>query len=1491
MKTKIVLVVATQLELKIANKEISILSQVKPVLGNLSYLEAELDSAIVYIVKCQMGQMDVILTLDEAIRRFEPDFVIMGGIAWGGNEKEQKIGDVLVSTLVWDYDKGKINPDGSFTPRGTTSPSSPRLVRMFEVVSVSIKDYKLNFGLVASGSYLLNNEDYVNRLKEMQPELIGGDMESAGMASVCFYKKIDWILVKGICDWGYDKDSDKKKNQELAAANSFAAISSFLTQFVGKPVDAKEHTSSAETILPVFHKFPDRNIHFTGRDSALEEIHLQLQTGRMVSIVGKGGVGKTHTAIEYAYRYKNDYKDILWVNANSVHDEYRAIAQSMDLSSDDSVDWSVVLNEVKRWFDQHDNFLLIFDNVEDFEQLEDCLPRFSGHVLITTRVVNSTWKKSEYLNMFLPGEATKFLEMRLDRDEGEDARNLAERLSYHPLALAQAAAFMLENRETCKGYLKRLDEEGLDVFEEKDARDYRYTAALNANLQISYEKIELESAKQLFNLCAYMAPDNIPLSLFIEGLETLPEELRKDLGGQESYNNAVSELISYSLAKRYNDFLSIHPLVQELMREKLSKDEDMQWLHFCLNMASSVFKYEYGNNKLMEAFTQNVQHILSIADHAEKMPDNEKGTKEKIALIYKNAGLGFYHNGKYKEAFECYQKALTIQEEVLGPEHPDTAKTYNDIAGVYFNRGEFEEAKKWHQKSLSIRKKKLEKEYFSIATSFNNIAGACRDQGNYEEALVLYNKALENCEKVSEKKHQFIFDIYNNMGLLYNFLGNYEKAMELHEMARIICENEFTTEHPYTARTYNNIGHIHYNQGNYEKALLWYQKALDIREKVLGKENLDTVRTYNNIGFIYSLLGNYEETLLWYHKALATKEKVLGPEHPDTARTYYNIGLVYYLLCNYEEALLWYQKALGIREKVLGPEHPDTARAYNSIGLVYSSQDNYEEALELFNEALNIIEKVLGPEHPDTARTYNNIGLIYTYQGNNKEALELFHKALNITEKILGKEHLDTARTYNNIGLVYSNQGNYKESILWYANALIIRKKALGKEHPDTDDTINSIVNVCNIMTQHKEDENLQKEAESDVKPKERLVQKIGESVQQIQIINVTNNLDISEDRMRVIMEQLVSRNANSKKRAIEKEVVETLADSEPQIHAQKTEAVEEKRTIDINKGNSDQQRLVLSFSPIDLKHNDSLSDVIIVNAQPDLSRLPLERVPDSSLKRVGQSTELESFINETFKLAKDKNANLVVFPELCVPEKYHNLFSEWAKVNNNSILIAGSDYFCEDGNLYNRASIFYNDKQFYTEKFRPSSQENGITCRDAHQFFLSKTPIGNVGIAICSDIFQRGRDEYAPGQDIFTELTKKKLDILVVIACQDKPDEHLNIINTFIEETSDRMLCIYCNFCGKIAKGRSAILAKDYKEGHDDSVNRKLVMKDGLSTNQIEMSNSGGVLVAKYKISKAPPTIGNRDPARRLFTVKEIYEYISGEFHLKTNDTDFGDN
>ncbi|MFD3841490.1 TIR domain-containing protein [Streptomyces sp. NPDC058642] len=84
--------------------------------------------------------------------------------------------------------------------------------------------------------------------------------------------------------------------------------------------------------LPRVRNLPARNAAFTGRDSLLVHLREALASGRRVAVQalhGRGGVGKTQLAVEYAYRFAGEYELAWWIAAEDpvlIPDQLAALA-------------------------------------------------------------------------------------------------------------------------------------------------------------------------------------------------------------------------------------------------------------------------------------------------------------------------------------------------------------------------------------------------------------------------------------------------------------------------------------------------------------------------------------------------------------------------------------------------------------------------------------------------------------------------------------------------------------------------------------------------------------------------------------------------------------------------------------------------------------------------------------------------------------------------------------------------------------------------------------------------------------------------------------------------------------------------------------------------------------------------------------------------------------------------------------------------------------
>jgi hypothetical protein len=86
------------------------------------------------------------------------------------------------------------------------------------------------------------------------------------------------------------------------------------------------------------------------------------------------------------------------------------------------------------------------------------------------------------------------------------------------------------------------------------------------NLSLDHVTRESPESMELLDICAYLAPEAIPLDLFANHPDELPTQLARAVTDPLAFNNAISILVDYSLAKRTPAGLQIHRLIQAAIR-------------------------------------------------------------------------------------------------------------------------------------------------------------------------------------------------------------------------------------------------------------------------------------------------------------------------------------------------------------------------------------------------------------------------------------------------------------------------------------------------------------------------------------------------------------------------------------------------------------------------------------------------------------------------------------------------------------------------------------------------------------------------------------------------------------------------------------------------------------------------------------------------------------------------------------------------------------
>jgi WD40 repeat protein/nucleoside phosphorylase len=166
-------------------------------------------------------------TLDrvtQVISELQPVAVLAVGIAFGIDPQKQPIGQVLISEKLQAYEPQRVGARKILLRGDRVTPSTEWLQRARAADGKWRRQLSsgwpvVQFGLMLSGEKLVDNVDFRDQLTGITGgEAIGGEMEGAGLYSATHARKVDWIVIKAVCDHADgNKARNKQERQKLAA--------------------------------------------------------------------------------------------------------------------------------------------------------------------------------------------------------------------------------------------------------------------------------------------------------------------------------------------------------------------------------------------------------------------------------------------------------------------------------------------------------------------------------------------------------------------------------------------------------------------------------------------------------------------------------------------------------------------------------------------------------------------------------------------------------------------------------------------------------------------------------------------------------------------------------------------------------------------------------------------------------------------------------------------------------------------------------------------------------------------------------------------------------------------------------------------------------------------------------------------------------------------------------------------------------------------------
>jgi tetratricopeptide (TPR) repeat protein len=647
--------------------------------------------------------------------------------------------------------------------------------------------------------------------------------------------------------------------------------------------------SSISPLPPIFSLPHPRNPSFTGREAILAAAREALLEGGPAAltqaITGLGGVGKTQLALEYAYRHRGSYDVVWWVRSEEpaqLASDYAGLAAPLDLPEKGLADQTAIIRAVRSWLAVHPAWLLIFDNAPTAQAIYDYLPRGgAGHVLVTSR--DHAWgavARPVEVSEFSRHESVEFLRRRTGQEVG--AAELAEALGDLPLALEHAAAYVEATGGTLLGYVDHFRTRRKELWKRAES-PLGYHATITTTWALSMDRVRTEcpAAADLLVLCAFLAPDDIPLSLLRDGawlLALVSSSLSQVEGDSLILDDALTAFRRYSLATVEEEALSVHRLVQAVTQDRLPEEERRSWAARACCFVDTLFPYEDDEPTTWAPGVRLLPHAMAAAQHAEEL----SVALAEAGHLLNEVGLCLSREGALELARLTLERALAIGEQVYGPEHPNTATRLGNLALVLQNQGCLEKARELTTLALEMDEKTYGPEHTNVAIRLNNLGLVLMELKNLEEARECIARALAIDERVYGPGHPAVAVDSGNLGSVLKDMGDLEGARECFERALAVMAAFYDSEHPNLATALNQLGCVLQDLRELGEARKLIACALAIDEKVYGADHPEVAIDLNNLGGVLRDFGEREGARACLERALNIFQARFGEAHPKT---------------------------------------------------------------------------------------------------------------------------------------------------------------------------------------------------------------------------------------------------------------------------------------------------------------------------------------------------------------------------------------------------------------------------------------------------------------------------------------------------------------------------------------------------------------------------------------------------------------------------------
>jgi predicted ATPase/DNA-binding SARP family transcriptional activator len=543
---------------------------------------------------------------------------------------------------------------------------------------------------------------------------------------------------------------------------------------------------------------------FIARPAEIAAICACVQSARLTTLTGTGGIGKTRLALATANAMHEEFFDGVWfLDLSELQDPAetpRQAARSLRLTENPN---RTPTEEILTFLGAKE-VLLVLDNCEHVleesarltaQVLESC-PQVK--ILTTSReplgiVGETVWRVP---SLDFPQQATRVTPERLlqfsavrllierasrpqfpltiDADNADAVARICRRLDGIPLAIELAAVQISRRFHSVQAVADGLDQ-ALAFLTDGSRTAASRQQTLRAAIEWSYRLLTV-SEQHLFDrlgvfvggftteaacqVCgaAPLTPEGVAETVGSLADRSLIELLRSEEGGRYHLLQTIRQFALERLAARRAE-ISPSPVTDEVEGEEPDRTH-RRHLHYFAAFVEEAERHHRGEAHAHWLDRQDVEHENCRAALAWAL---EHGEAEAGLRLAGNLAGYLYTRGYHAEAAECLAQFLARTSSTA----PVRLKAVHWAGNIAYARADYAAARTYFEEGLALRESQGDRHHIAIGRA--SLATAIGGLGDHEEALPLFESNLILFQELGDLR---------NMALTWNSIGTIEDARE-----------------------------------------------------------------------------------------------------------------------------------------------------------------------------------------------------------------------------------------------------------------------------------------------------------------------------------------------------------------------------------------------------------------------------------------------------------------------------------------------------------------------------------------------------------------------------------------------------------------------------------------------------------------------------------------------------------------------------------------